>query len=330
MARNGRALSVAVAPAQPTMAGGAPARELVGEIQRTRMLVAIAEVACERGAGDVSVLHVVERAGVSRRTFYEIFDDREDCLLAAFDEAIVRACGYVLAAYDPTAKWEERIRSALEVVLRFLEEEPALGRLAVVESLSIGPRAREMRQAVLARMMDEVDAGRERAVRDCPTRLTAEGVVGGVLSVIHDRLLSGDGVRLTELANPLMSMVVLPYLGRDAAQRELTRLVGKVSVRGPAPAAANPLKGLEMRLTYRTVRVLEAVATNPGCSNRVIGYASGVGDQGQISKLLARLRRLGLVDNARVGQSGSAMNVWTLTEQGKEVARVIAARSAGA
>jgi AcrR family transcriptional regulator/DNA-binding MarR family transcriptional regulator len=300
----------------------------VGEIQRVRMLSAMAEVVCERGAGDVSVAHVVERAGVSRRTFYEIFDDREDCLLAAFDEAIVRARGYVSAGYDSTAEWEERLRSALEAFLRFLEDEPALGRLAVVESLGIGSRAREMRQAVLARIVAEVDAGRKRAVAGCSTRLTAEGVVGGVSSVIQDRLLSGDGARLQELVNPLMSMVVLPYLGPDAAHQELTRPVAKVSLRGPAPAA-NPLKGLDMRLTYRTMRVLRAVETNPNSSNRAIGDASGVGDQGQISKLLARLRRLGLVDNARVGHSRSAANAWTLTPQGEEVANVIRARSTG-
>ena len=61
------------------------------------------EVCIERGAGNVTVAHVVERAGVSRRTFYEIFEDREDCFLAAFEEGIARASVYVLDAYDPEA-----------------------------------------------------------------------------------------------------------------------------------------------------------------------------------------------------------------------------------
>ena len=72
--------------------------------------------------------------------------------------------------------------------------------------------------------------------------------------------------------------------------------------------------------------VLTAVVANPGCSNRVIGDASGIGDQGQISKLLGRLERLGLVENARTDVSKGAANAWALTEQGEEVANVLAAR----
>ncbi len=94
--------------------------ERIGEIQRGRMLVAMAEMACERGAGDVSVMHVVERAGVSRRTFYEIFEDREDCFLATLEEAINRAGRYVSEVYEPQASWVVRVRSGLEAILRFL------------------------------------------------------------------------------------------------------------------------------------------------------------------------------------------------------------------
>ena len=62
----------------------------VAEIQRARMITALVEVAGERGAGGVTVAHIVARSGVSRRTFYELFDDREDCFLAAFDQAVER------------------------------------------------------------------------------------------------------------------------------------------------------------------------------------------------------------------------------------------------
>jgi AcrR family transcriptional regulator len=74
-------------------------REHVSEIQRVRILLAMVEVAAERGAGAASVAHIVARAGVSRRTFYDLFEDREDCFLAAFDEVIARASAPVLKAY---------------------------------------------------------------------------------------------------------------------------------------------------------------------------------------------------------------------------------------
>jgi AcrR family transcriptional regulator len=302
--------------------------ERVSEIQRARILVAMAEVACERGAGDVSVGHVVERAGVSRRTFYELFDGREDCFLAAFDEAVARAGGYVGNGYDPEVGWAENVRSGLAALLAFLEHEPALGRLAVVESLAGGARALERRRHVIDRIVTVVDSGRKSMNGgSSATALTAEGVVGGVVSVIHGRLVSGDNRRLADLVNPLMSMIVLPYLGPQEARKQLEQPVE--SARSPIqPANGNPLKHLDMRLTYRTVRALSAVAANPGSSNRVIGDVSGIDDQGQVSKLLTRLERLGLVENARTGRVKGATNAWGLTERGKEVASVVTTSAA--
>jgi AcrR family transcriptional regulator len=331
MARDVRALSVAVRPTRPAPTGDGSAREHVGEIQRTRILMAMAEVACERGAGDVSVVHVVERAGVSRRTFYELFEDREDCLLAAIDAAIARARWYVSTEYDRSAGWAERVRSALTAMLWFLETEPTLGRLVVVESAGAGGKARGMRDAAFASLVHAVEEPREGLSDGTSDRLTAEGAVGGVASVIYSRLVSGEGERLMELVNPLMSMVVLPYLGPAAARREMERPVPEVRPQHTV-APANPLKRLDMRLTYRTVRVLTAVACRPGASNRAIGETAGVGDQGQISKLLSRLGRLGLVENVganRVKGAG-ATNAWELTKLGEEVADVVATRAARA
>jgi AcrR family transcriptional regulator len=165
-------------------------QERVSAIQRSRMLVALVEVAAERGVGQASVAHIVARAGVSRRTFYELFEDREDCFLAAFDHALARATEMVLPAYEGGRGWRERVRSGLIALLRFLDEEQGLGGLLVVDSLSAGPRALERRERVLEALIAVVDGGREegRAARERPP-LTAEGVVGAVFSVVHARVL---------------------------------------------------------------------------------------------------------------------------------------------
>jgi hypothetical protein len=78
-----------------------------------------------------------------------------------------------------------------------------------------------------------------------------------------------------------------------------------------------------MRLTYRTVRVLLAIAADPGTSNRQVGAGAGIDDQGQISKLLARLEKLGLVYNSGAGQVRGAPNAWLLTKKGIEVERLV-------
>jgi DNA-binding IclR family transcriptional regulator len=81
-----------------------------------------------------------------------------------------------------------------------------------------------------------------------------------------------------------------------------------------------------MRLTYRTVRVLAAVATHPGSSNRRIAHAAGIEDQGQISKLLVRLERLGLVDNTDTHNGKGTANAWMLTTAGHDIQDAIAAQ----
>jgi AcrR family transcriptional regulator/DNA-binding MarR family transcriptional regulator len=289
------------------------------------MIAAMVDVAAERGLAEATVAHIVARSGVSRRTFYEMFNDREDCFLAALDQAVERAREYLSDTYDPSLKWRERVRGGLETLLEFIEDEPDMGRLCIVETLGGGPKVLERRQALLARLTAVVDEGRgeARSGATLPS-LTAEGVVGGVMSVLHARVLDRRwrGSLRSELAGPLMGMIVLPYLGPAVAQRESERPVGKRRTR-KAAASRDPLRELDMRLTYRTVRVIMAIAATPRASNREIGEAAGIEDQGQISKLLTRLQGLGLIQNNGAGQARGAPNAWVLTARGREVEAAI-------
>ncbi len=313
-------------------------RERVSEIQRARILAAMVQESAKRGAANVTVAHIVARAGVSRRTFYELFEDREDCFLGAFDESVTRATRYVLDNHDPKADWVERVRNALTALLAFLDAEPGTGQLLIVGSLGAGAKALERRGEMLSRTIALLDEGRSvaKAGEDLPP-LTAEGIAGGVLSVLHSRLLTSpppaigeEGRRspkvshgsLLDLVGPLMAMIVLPYLGPTAARKELARPI-------PKPASlhrheGNPLGELEMRLTYRTVRVLMAIAAHPGSSNRVVAEAAEVTDQGQMSKLLARLHDIGLIQNTGGGATRGEPNAWTLTTKGWHIQEAIA------
>lgn len=300
------------------------AREQVADIQRARMLTAMVDEISERGATNVSVAHVVGRSGVSRRTFYEIFTDREDCFLAAFDEGIEQVSKPVLAAYERPGRWREKIRTALIALLEFLDQEPTTARLLIVESLGAGPVALERRQRVFAHLVSAIDEGHKEAKAGFdPSSLTAEGVVGGVLSVLHARIAEREKGALVELTSSLVGMILLPYLGPTIARNETERPTPKGHDEKPT-AHRDPLRDLQMRLTYRTVRVLIAVAANPGSSNRTVGDAAGIADQGQISKLLARLHGLGLIQNTGAGSARGEPNAWTLTTTGWEVHNTIA------
>jgi AcrR family transcriptional regulator len=282
------------------------------------MLAAMAEACAAHGAARVTVAHVVGRSGVSRRTFYEIFDGREACFVAAMEDGLAKLREYVLPAYEAHETWLDRIRASLRALLEFVDDEPLVARLLVVETLGGGVGALERRRGVLAAAAAALDGGRQESAggRSLPP-LTAEGAIGGVLSVLHDRMLEPDGTRALDLVGQLTSMLVLPYLGAAVAAGELRRKVRPRPVARALPA--NPLRGVAMRLTYRTVRVLCAVAEHPGASNREVGLAAGVADQGQISRLLTRLHRLGLIEKAEAAPSRGVPNAWRLTEKGAEM-----------
>jgi AcrR family transcriptional regulator len=299
-------------------------RTHVTEVQRARMLTAAVDVVGKLGYPGMSVARVTSRAGVSRRTFYELFEDREDCFLVVFDEAIARAGAVAGEAYNAEpGRWRERVRAGLTALLGFLDDEPGLGALTVVHALAAGPRVLEHRARALDTLKNVVDEGRKETKpgRE-PVPLTAEGVVGAVFAVIHARLLNHKNPCLIGLLNPLMGMIVLPYLGQAAATRELGH-PAPIRPRRSRRPVKDPLEGLDMRLTYRTLRVLAVIAANPAASNRTVAECAGVSDQGQISKLLARLEHLGLVHNRGEGQAKGEPNAWTLTPRGREVEHAI-------
>ena len=150
--------------------------------------------------------------------------------------------------------------------------------------------------------------------------------MGAASGIVYARLLRGERAPLTGLLGELMGMIVLPDLGPSAARREQARPApGPVAVASEAMALMrpgmehDPLAGTRMRLTYRTALVLRCIAGESGASNRVVGEHAGVADPGQISKLLRRLERLGLVVNTGRGHLSGEPNAWELTVHGRHV-----------
>jgi len=290
------------------------------------MLAAAVEAVEDVGYARMTVAQVISRARVSRKTFYDVFTDREDCFLAAFEQALSQARLIAQEAYQNEPSWRDGIRAALARLLMFMDEEPGLAKLCVVEALGAGERVLDRRAQVLDELAEVIDRGRAatNATRE-PPDVTAEGVVGAIFAVLHTRVLEAGNQPLTDLLGSLMSMIVLPYLGARAAGRELARPPLELPASDGRPRALtrqkDPLEGLNMRLTYRTVRVLMVIAERPGASNREIAEGSGIIDQGQISKLLNRLARLKLVENLGEGQEKGAANAWHLTARGAQVER---------
>jgi AcrR family transcriptional regulator len=309
--------------------GGVPRAE-VTDIQRSRLLAAAVRSVEEDGYARATVARITGRARISRRTFYDLFGNRDECLAAVLDDVVGVIRGELAAADIDGLAWRERVRRGLWVILSFLDREPVLARVCVVQALRGGPVVLEHREAVLAQLAGVVDEGRFEGARGAGcSSLTAEGLVGAAFTIVYARLLRGERGPLTDLLGELVGMVVLPYMGAAAARREQTRPAPCASVgAGSTPAGAgvdvaDPLGGVEMRLTYRTVRVLVGIAEHPGASNRQVSEYAEISDQGQVSKLLRRLASLGLLSNTGPGHLKGEPNAWTLTVKGKQVARSI-------
>lgn len=338
-------------------------------MQRSRLLTAAVGAFADLGYADASVARICARAGISRRTFYELFDNRDECLAAILVDVETRLERELLAAGLATAPWRERVRGGLWLILCTLECEPALGRVCLRESSRGGPLVLGERERIIKRLIAVVDEGR---VESGPAKtlgvVTAEGVVGALLAVMTsgDRLpphaqaeTQGTAVasrlanaspqalscqsRRTQgkavagrLANAgllgeLMALVVLPYLGAVAAQRELQRQSPRLPedsfavVDGMQMAldGEDPLAGMPARLTYRTARVLQAAGESSHASNREIAERAGVRDPGQISKLLSRLEQRGLLSKNVVARGEP--NQWALTSAGARLLRALGA-----
>jgi AcrR family transcriptional regulator len=192
--------------------------ELLSHDQRHRILVAMAEVVAKRGYQGTTVEHIVKRAGVARATFYENFENREDCLLAGFAAAEAEARRRILAATELQDSWPEKVRVGLAGYLDYVVSEPALARTCIVESMTAGPAAMDRYEQALQGFVPLFRYGRTVAPPDRQLPETLEdSIVGGIIWMIHQRLLRGEVEQIPDLLPTMLEFALAPYLGEQQA-----------------------------------------------------------------------------------------------------------------
>jgi len=192
-----------------------------GQTRRNLILSAACGIVRERGAEALTAANVATRCGVSVRTISSLFDDPQECLTAAFEDAITLAEARAVAAYRACEDPFEGTRAGMTATLVFFDEQPEFAWLCLVHAPACPQlllRCREITDT-LARAIDH--ALRPVAPGD-PPPWTGHAVVGGVLGAVRARLLNCPA-RLSTMAGSLMAMIVLPYLGPGAAQLEVMR-----------------------------------------------------------------------------------------------------------
>jgi AcrR family transcriptional regulator len=194
-------------------------RETVLASQRGRLLDAMAVAVAEHGYGNTTIAHVVSHAGVSRKTFYDHFKDKNECFLAMYDTGI----GFLLQRVSDTIEGQEdphsRLVVGLQAVLSILSAEPAFCRAIIVEVHAAGPEALARRRAVVTVFADRyLDANRQ--ARENGSKIAelsvdkALATVGGILDLISTRVEADRTETLPELADELTSFAVHNVLPR--------------------------------------------------------------------------------------------------------------------
>jgi AcrR family transcriptional regulator len=297
--------------------------------KRTAILEATIQLVAAHGFAGTTVGAVTKRAGVSRRTFYELFGSLEDCFVVVLDAGAQQVASTILSAFQAEAVWVDGIRSALAALLVLFEADPARARLWHVETLAAGQWALERRQCNLAALRTQIVEYWYPADPD-DIAVASDGVIAALLGMLHTRLLTRSDEPLLELLGPLMGLAVAPFVDPDTQAREIGRSerLAQEILAGRPPASLQTVLSRHRRRplvlgpriprSAHMRRCLIFLAGSPGSSNSEIAAALGIAHPSQISRLLNQLADRGLV--ARRSRGLGKRNEWMLTAVGQVIA----------
>jgi AcrR family transcriptional regulator len=197
-------------------------REFVSRNQRERLIAGLAEAVAENGYAGTTIAHITRHAAVSRRTFYEHFNSKDECFIAAYDTVMTELNRRVGEAFEQQEEWPQAVQAGLAAMLDFLISEPHLARLSMVEALVAGPVVVERYDAAIQSLVPYFEAGRKGRSRDVLAGLsstTEEALIGGIVSLISRRIFADRTDELEALLPDLVEFALTPYLGSAEAAK---------------------------------------------------------------------------------------------------------------
>jgi AcrR family transcriptional regulator len=195
-------------------------REQVAHNQRERLIAGLAAAVAEHGYASVTITHITKQAQVSRRVFYENFEGKEECFLAAFEVVI----GYIRElggeAVAEIGDWPHRAIAAARAVLAFFSTEPDLARLCLVEAQAAGPAVSARFHEAVHELVPFLQQGRgeRRGERELPPT-TEESTIGALVMLASRKVAAGEAEQLQDLLPEFAEFILAPYLGAEEATR---------------------------------------------------------------------------------------------------------------
>lgn len=193
-------------------------RELVERSQRERLLAAVVRVTAEKGYDSTTVGDILGEAGVGRESFYELFDDKLDCMLAAHKILVDNLEERVRAAYSGSGPWPERVRDGLSAVLDWFAADPGASRFTLVELSTVGPAFRPIFQAEYARFIRLLDEGLDESGPDPQLSGATRLAVGATIARIYEEVVLGRAAQLPRLLGDLTYGFLVPFVGEERAR----------------------------------------------------------------------------------------------------------------
>jgi AcrR family transcriptional regulator len=215
----------------------------VARNQRRRLEAAMVEAVARHGYGGTTLRELVRLAGVSKTTFYEHFDSKQECFLATFDEIVSQVTERVSAAYREGGDFRERLVAALNVFMNLTVTEPDAAMLTAVESLTLGAagvahreRGSEAFELLIRQSFEHSPAKGEVSAR------TIRAIAAGIRGVVYRRLRTGKVEELPGLVDELVDWA-LEYQRPDG---DAVRLAAAAAAK-PLAACADEDDGLDWR-----------------------------------------------------------------------------------
>jgi AcrR family transcriptional regulator len=195
-------------------------REQVAHNQRERLIAGLATAVAERGYRAVTITDITKEARVSRRVFYENFEGKDECFLAAFEVVVGHILELAAEAAAGFEDWSGRAVAVARAVLTFFAEEPDLARLCLVESQSAGPAVSARFHESVHEVVPYLEQGRaERSgERELPPT-TEESTIGALVMLASRKVAAGEARQLEDLLPEFAEFILAPYLGAEEAAK---------------------------------------------------------------------------------------------------------------
>jgi AcrR family transcriptional regulator len=196
-------------------------RDEVAQSQRARLMAAMTQLLADKGYAAVTIGELARHAGVSRAAFYEHFDDKEDCLLAAYDRFRVAILESLTGELTEETAYGDFVDRALDGYLGLLEREPMVARAFILEMDAAGPAARELRReavngfAALFAERHRTERARNERLRPLPQNAYL-AIALGVRELIRYALEDDPAPKLTSLAPDIKAWLDATIQGSDA------------------------------------------------------------------------------------------------------------------